>query len=313
MKILQVLDPAHKHWVQGGTFKDLRASSTFFENEPLYLGSPLRTQKFFPWIRGIFKTINADSILFSSLTPLENYFRVKRFIPKKQMVAVWFTHQEGLFTNLQLKALNSCEVVFVHSTQEKKHLEMLITSKIEVTIGAVDFSRFEMPPKLDSCIVWVGTPNERKNPEELLRLATENPDLRFRILGKNWSGTALGSKISYLPNIEYSEINGPLKSSDLDGCDMYICTSTIEGGPMPMLESIAGNLKVISRDVGFVQDVFREFGITSSNIYSSFEDILPLINRLRNEEVPTYAAMVKTYSFERLAAVIAKHFASSAI
>ncbi len=75
-----------------------------------------------------------------------------------------------------------------------------------------------------------------------------------------------------------------------------------------MLESIAGNLKIISRDVGFVQDVFKEFGISGANIYSSYEEILPLVNRLRSEEKPRYATMVKTYSFERLATLIAQHF-----
>jgi glycosyltransferase involved in cell wall biosynthesis len=308
MKILQVLDPAHEHWVQGGTFKDLRACSKFFEDEPLYLGSPFRTQPFFHWIRGIYKAINADCILFSSLTPLENYFRVKRFLAKKQTLAVWFTHQEGFFSTLQLRAMNSCEVVFVHSNQEKSHLEPLISSKVEVTMGAVDFSRFESPPVLGTCIAWVGTPNARKNPEEILRFATENPDLKFRILGKNWSGTLPGARVPFLPNLEYLEVNGPLKSSDLNGCDIYICTSFIEGGPMPMLESIAGNLKIISRDVGFVQDVFKEFGISGANIYSSYEEILPLVNRLRSEEKPRYATMVKTYSFERLATLIAQHF-----
>jgi len=310
MKILQVLDPAHKYWVQGGTFEDLRANSEIFETCPAFLGAPFRTQKFFPWVRSFLKTINADYILFSSITPLENYYKVIRFFPKKQKMAVWFTHQEGRFTTLQLRALNACKVVLVHSSQEKKNLELLISSKVEVTLGAIDSSRFSRSSKPGLCVVWIGTPNIRKNPEEFLRLAAENPELKFRILGKNWLGTSLMVRITQLPNIEYSEITGPLKSSDLDGCDIYICTSAIEGGPMPLLESVAGNLKVLSRDVGFVRDVFKEFGVSTDFIYSKYEEILPLVNRLRDLPAPNYGSRIKVYSFERLGRLIAERLFS---
>jgi glycosyltransferase involved in cell wall biosynthesis len=311
MKILQVLDPAHEHWVQGGTFKDLRLNSEFFETRPVYLGAPFRTQRFRTWICSFLKTTKFDYILFSSITPLENYYRLSRFFPRKQKMAVWFTHQEGEFTPLQLSALDSCAVVFVHSLREKMNLELLISSNVEVTLGAIDSSRFSSPPKPGKCVVWIGTPNIRKNPDEFLRLASENPSLSFRILGKNWLGTHLANRILQLPNIEYSEIIGPLKSSDLDGCDIYICTSMIEGGPMPLLESIAGNLKVLSRDVGFVRDVFYTFGISTKFIYSRYEEILPLIGQLRNSPVPNYSSKIHFYSFNRLSKLISESLFST--
>ena len=306
MKILQVLDPSHEFWVQGGTFKDLRQASDIFEDFPIYLGAPFRTQRFRPWIRSLLKSINADHIIFSSITPLENYYRVVRFFPRKQKVAVWFTHLEGKLTVSQLKALNYCKVVFVHSTQEKRNLELSLSSKIQVTLGAVDLSRFSRPSKPDMCVLWVGTPNIRKNPQEFLRLASQHPELKFRILGKNWLGTNLVESIYQLRNIEYREITGPINSSDLDGCDIYLCTSLIEGGPMPLLESIAGNLKVLCRDVGFVRDVFREFGISTEFIYSKYDEILPLIKRLRAMPKPDHSSKIQAYSFERLSNMIAE-------
>ena len=310
MRILQVLDPSHKNWVQGGTFKDLRLNSKIFNENPVYLGAPFRTQQILHWLRSIQKVFSSKYILFSSITPLENYYKIARFFPKKRKLAVWFTHQEGRFTALQLRALNSCKVIFVHSSQEKFNLESMVSSKVEVTLGAIDSSRFSRSPNPGMCILWIGTPNERKNPREFLRLASDNPDLNFRILGKNWIGTHLGDKITRISNIEYYEITRPLESSDLDGCDIYICTSFIEGGPMPLLESIAGNLKVLSRDVGFVQDVFREFGISSDFIYSEYEEIVPLINRLRRESRTNYGSRIEIYSFERLGRLIAENLFS---
>ena len=309
MRIKHVLDPSHANWVLGGIFRDLRTQSEAFEAKPAYLSSFPGVTWIFPWLRVSFTLLTRKNLLFSSITPLENYFKLVRFLPREQHIGLWFTHQEGSFTNIQEKALRSCNVIFVHSNRDKERLSGIVTCRIVVVIGAIEPTRFAKNPTKGNRVLWVGTPNERKNPGELIRFASDNPELEFRILGKGWKGTPVYASIVSLPNIEYIEILSPLYSFDLDGCDIYLCTSFIEGGPMPLLESTAGNLKVITRDVGFVRDVFSEFGISEQFIYSSYEELRPLIEQHRsNPGFPQYSTKAKEYSYSRLANTVITEF-----
>jgi glycosyltransferase involved in cell wall biosynthesis len=309
MRIKHVLDPSHANWVLGGIFSDLRSQSEAFETNPSYLSSFPCVNRIFPWFRVFLTLLTEKNLLFSSITPLENYFKLARFLPREQHIGLWFTHQEGPFTDIQEKALRSCDVIFVHSNRDKERLSGIVSCRIVVVVGAIEPTRFAKNPTKGNRVLWVGTPNERKNPGELIRFAFDNPELDIRILGKGWRGTPAFHSIENLPNIEYVEIFGPLNSSDLEGCDIYLCTSLIEGGPMPLLESTAGNLKVISRDVGFVRDVFSRLGISEQFIYSRYEEMRPLVeqHRLANG-FPHYADQAKEYSFLRLAKTVITEF-----
>jgi len=298
LKITQVLDPAHEQWVQGGTFKDLRNVSKIFNQRPIYIGSPFRTQGPLIWIVSCFKIFLGRHLLFSSLTPLVNYYRVYRFLPKLSKIGLWFTHQENSFSKSELLALSRCDVIFVHSLKQKKELEKIVKSKVEVMLGAIEVSRFKDSAVIGRRIVWVGTPNFRKNPDLLISLARANPDLDFLLLGKGWSKSPLMKTINSLRNIEYREIIAPLTSKDFDGCDIYLCTSRIEGGPMPLLESLAAGLHPISTNVGFVEDLYNFFGISEKYIYSDYSKIVSLISQIR--QAGHQEKLLKTNNFTNL-------------
>ena len=311
MKITQVLDPAHEQWVQGGTFKDLRNVSKIFNQRPIYIGSPFRTQGPLIWIVSCFKIFLGRHLLFSSLTPLVNYYRVYRFLPKLSKIGLWFTHQENSFSKSELLALSRCDVIFVHSLKQKKELEKIVKSKVEVMLGAIEVSRFKDSAVIGRRIVWVGTPNFRKNPDLLISLARANPDLDFLLLGKGWSKSPLMKTINSLRNIEYREIIAPLTSKDFDGCDIYLCTSRIEGGPMPLLESLAAGLHPISTNVGFVEDLYNFFSISKQFIFYNFDQIVPLIDELReNQRKDSFILQNKItkLSFENLSNLIISHY-----
>ncbi len=185
MRIKHVLDPSHANWVLGGIFRDLRAQSDVFEANPAYLSSFPGINQIFPWFRVFFTLLTERNLLFSSITPLENYLKVVRFVPRYQHIGLWFTHQEGSFTCIQEKALRSCDVIFVHSSRDKERLSGIVSCQIVVVIGAIDPARFTRNPTKGNRVLWVGTPNERKNPSELIRFAFDNPEIDIRILGRD--------------------------------------------------------------------------------------------------------------------------------
>jgi glycosyltransferase involved in cell wall biosynthesis len=308
-KILQVLDPSHESWVQGGVFKDLRNSSNVFHKTPVYLGSPFKTQSIFRWAWSVLRIAVSRKILFSSLTPLENYSKVFFLLGYFQQKTLWFTHSEYALNPRQLRAINRCGAVLVHSNKAKIDLQQFYTGKTIVMLAAIDFCRFSIPPKSGEKIVWVGTYSPRKNPESFLQFVSENLDLNFRIIGKNWPKDSI-SKINS-KNLEYLEISGPLSASDFDNCDIYLCTSSVEGGPMPLLESIASGLNPLTPDVGFAQDLFEYFKISKEYIYEDFNDLRKLINRIRLERANNIypdRMKVTNLNFENLSALISNSY-----
>jgi glycosyltransferase involved in cell wall biosynthesis len=308
-KILQVLDPSHESWVQGGVFKDLRNSSKVFRKTPVYLGSPFKTQGVFRWAWSVIRIVFSRRILFSSLTPLENYSKVFFFIGYFQQKTLWFTHNEYALNERQLKAVNRCGAVLVHSSKAKKNLQEFYTGETIVMLAAIEFDRFLIPSKNGDKIVWVGTYSPRKNPDYFLKFVSENLDLNFRIIGKDWP-LDVRSKME-IRNLEYLEISGPLSSSDFDNCDIYLCTSSIEGGPMPLLESIAAGLNPITTDVGFTQDVFEYFKISKEYIYKDTNDVRKLIENIRLERsnnIYTDRMKVRNLNFNNLAALISNSY-----
>jgi len=254
-KILQILDPAHKTWVQGGVFKDLREASNFFFSDPVYLPAPLHPLRFFNWLKSCLKIFRHQYVLFSSLTPLENY---RRFPWRPaQSIGLWFTHKERELTSYEIECLRECTVVFVHSDRARTELREIGIVNVVVTVGALRLERFKESPETGNHVVWVGTPHQRKRPDLLLEVAKLLPNISFLVLGKGWRESNRWNELKYLTNVEYREIVGPLCSEDFKGCGIYLMTSEIEGGPMPLMESVAAGLFPICTDTGFVNEIFE--------------------------------------------------------
>lgn len=306
-KILQVLDPSHKDWVLGGMFKDLRFQQELFEEKPIFISPPNTFLNTFWWIIQSWQVSCSDYVLFSSLTALENFGR-SRFRRKKQILGVWFTHQEFAFSSFERKQLQRCRYIFVHSENTRKWLQAEFPKTLVIqVVGAIDLKRFDRPAKPGGDVVWVGTPVRRKNPEHLLELASAAPHLRFRVLGKNWSNSKYMDKLALFSNIEYVEISEALSSSDFDGCLIYLMLSQIEGGPMPLLESLAAGLIPVCTRTGFVEDLLSAINL-EQNIVDGFnaEEIIQLMESITNIEndVQGRISFAKQFDFHRLRSII---------
>ncbi len=307
LQIVQVLDPSHRNWVLGGIFSDLRMVDSAFKQNPIYLPSPFSLLGFFRWVSGKCQLTRHNVILFSSLTPLVNFTKVN-FMSKRKLLALWFTHKEDEFSKEEIRAIQRCSIVFVHSRLAKQSLmELFPSCKFVVVIGAIDTSRFEVPAIPGDTIAWVGTPNIRKNPQLIVRLALEFPELKFRLIGKGWGESEYWKDIEHLQNLEYREVDKALSSADFDWCDKYLMLSKIEGGPMPLLESLAAGLVPICTRTGFVEDILIPLGL-QDQIVDAF-DLTEISKKLaqRSENLgsrPARIEFAKQFDFHKLSELI---------
>ena len=124
-------------------------------------------------------------------------------------------------------------------------------------LAALDTSRFSRASTSEKRIVWAGTSVKRKRPNLFLDLVETRPDLQFLLIGHSWSKHPLFQRVTRLKNLVYKEFQGPLGSELLDGCDIYLMTSEFEGGPMPLMETLAAGIVPICTRTGFVEAIFE--------------------------------------------------------
>ena len=306
-RIQQVLDTSHELWVQGGVFTDLRRSSKVFTENPTYLPAPNSAKNIFYWFSQCLNIRKFDRVLFSSLTPLENYVRFP-FRKRKQRIGLWYTHKDGNFSSLEKSSLQSASVIFTHSTLEWKKIDMITSTKKVEMLAAIDSSRFYRRAKMGSCIAWVGTSVERKRPELFLDFVDTSPKQNFRLFGHNWSSSPYSQRIENMANLEIVELNGPMDSEKFDGCDIYLMTSRIEGGPMPFLEAIAAGIVPICTNTGFVKSIFELIDLPAQLLIEpNIKSISRAVDWVRSESFLISDAQRETIlslDFQRLATII---------
>ena len=313
-KILQVIDPSHDVWVLGGIFRELRALNTQFYPIPKTLPPPNSLKNFYSWIKARKAISRSDLLIFSSLTVLVNF---TRFFPiRKHKIGLWFTHKSGKFNRLEIRALTKCSVIYVHSQSAREQLNLVVKSpQIIVVIGAVEKSRFSSPSTPGPKIAWVGTPNPRKNPQLLLEIVESLPNFEFLLLGNGWANSPLYKKVQSLPNITYREITKALNSRDFDGTSTILITSSLEGGPMPLLEGMAAGLTPIYTDCGFLEDVMEYVGLDfqplEANCRAFVDKIISQSPKNSPELNQEIRERVLALSFERLSKIIVNSLSES--
>ena len=284
-KILQVLDPSHETWVQGGVFLDLRNANQGMFKGPIYLGSAPKNLRILVWYAKKIYISFHKKVIFSSLTPAENYLKFFYNFNRQCKFVVWYTHLDHDYTQSELRVLTHAHAALVHSSSEKQRLEKKFPNlKIIKILGAIEKSRFKVEAARGSKIVWVGTSHKRKRLDILLLIIDKLPSYNFLIIGKDWPKDLIEKLIATKTNVKYHEIEGPLTSSSFDGCNIFIMTSDIEGGPMPLFEAVASGLSPISRNTGFARDIFeiigsQDFLITTNEDAESISE--SFVNRIK--------------------------------
>lgn len=266
MKKIQILiDPSHSNWILGGLFNEVAECNANFFLKPKKI-SNIKSKFIFTTVVNIFKlSFQKNPILFSSVTPLENFLKLSKF--NSNLKILWFTHQYGVISNNTISALKTADLIFVHSKQEIDFLRQYNNSSpIIPLIGAIKPELFSRVTRSGKKIAFIGTSAKRKNPDVFLQFAIDNPNLQFKVLGRNWENQEIWRICKGLKNIEYIEIQKQINSYDLMDCSHYLMLSSKEGGPISLIESVAAGLIPICTRTGIVEDFLGECGYSDQII-----------------------------------------------
>lgn len=298
--ITVVMDPSHKNWVLGGIFRDaIKTNPAMFEKSVYFYHPSIRN---LPFLTNVKSGLSNRNLLFTSLTPLVNFLRVPgRNRPKT--ISLWFTHKEGKLNREEIRALRSCDYVFLHSFWEVENLTKFTNAKLIPLIGAVVPDRFSRPSVIGKKVVIVGTPSPRKNPQLLISIVRQLTNIDFLLIGKSWSNSPYWNDLLGINNVTYREIEGPLESRNLDGCSTYLCLSSIEGGPIPLLETMAAGLIPISTPVGIARDLLPKANLQNNFINIQFQkNVVAKINAVHANTTDIQRELIRrialTYDIE---------------
>lgn len=86
-------------------------------------------------------------------------------------------------------------------------------------------------------------------------------DIDLVIVGKGWAATVRDLK-SMGVNVEWRETVAIETLREIyQGCSVYLCTSYVEGGPLPLLEAMAMGVTTVSTPVGLARDILAGTGL----------------------------------------------------
>lgn len=99
---------------------------------------------------------------------------------------------------------------------------------------------------------------ERKNPDLLFDIVKKMPDVRFILLGVGWEKFSSFEEMSLLENFcYYGNLEYDRYPSMYHEMDVFLSTSLLEGGPVPLLEAMLSNVVPVVSNTGFSGDIVK--------------------------------------------------------
>lgn len=148
-------------------------------------------------------------------------------------------------------------------TMNSRAREALIASgvrpaRIATLVGASDPERFRPHQRPGAGVVGLSAAYyPRKNPELMAAVVRAMPDLHFILIGKDWEQWDGFAALLTYGNFEYLTIPYADYPAAYARMDVFLSTSALEGGPIPLIEAMMCNLVPVVSDTGFAPDIIR--------------------------------------------------------
>ncbi|MCA9128353.1 MAG: glycosyltransferase family 4 protein [Planctomycetales bacterium] len=207
---------------------------------------------------------------YKALPQVETYFfchyhfylsalRINPWLAGKNCV-VWFTHpKEADFGAPEtIAALQKATVVTMCSKWRNLLIDKgLHPERVTTIVGAADPDLFPTHRRGGGKVGFCTAYYERKNPNRILELVRMLPEFQFVLLGRNWEQSPQLPHMLSLPNFEYREASYSEYPQFYAELDVFVSASELEGGPIPLLESMMSNVVPVASDTGFAPDVIQ--------------------------------------------------------
>jgi glycosyltransferase involved in cell wall biosynthesis len=236
------------HWILDGICKEIRDRIGFAKVRCISVGEPLPDARFY---------------FFSHYVFFAKYLRPMSPVFVRPSL-VFATHLEPskhrVDDALVARILDLSANVICMNAALRERLERLGVRRdnLSVVIGGADPEVFVPHVRTSSGKVgFCSSYYQRKSPETVLAIVRSMPHREFLLLGKNWRNCELFEQLNALPNFEYVETEYVHYPAHYSRMSIFVSVSLLEGGPIPLLESMMCNVVPVASRTGFAPDVIE--------------------------------------------------------
>ena len=272
----------HRKWIIGGIFREAAEACSIKASWRVYPTSKRDFLNPKVWMTKLNPRFGSLNIYAHQ----DTYFSIFAANPERVTLSrnrVYMTHlNEGHFlSEFQINALQYCEKLLVQNLEMQNLLTTLGISKDRIVRvpGAVNRDAYrpnENMPEFQY-VLFSGDFKYRKNPDLVARVIASMPDINFVVHGKNWK-IFPPEFLKGLPNlkrIDFDLNNQPLL---IRQASTYVSLALIEGGPYPVLESLASGTPVVATDTGFCSEFVN---ITNGRLLPNRPEVELVVSSIR--------------------------------
>ena len=191
------------------------------------------------------------------------FYRAIRHNPKilNRKNIVMFTHPNWTFSFSEshvIWCLNKADkVICLNSKVQKELIAAGLDAKKTALIHiASDPDFFYTHERETGAVGFCSAFGERKNPEMVYQLVKNMPGRKFYLIGRYWENYERYDEMKKMTNFTYYNNESYDTYPDLyNTIDIFISPSTLEGGPVPVLEAMLSNCFPIASKTGFCPDI----------------------------------------------------------
>ena len=267
--ITYVAREADKDWIFGAKVRRLAKFSGLYSNT--YFHNRLRN---LPDSDGYFFVFH------------QYFYRAMRHNPKilNKKNIVMFTHPNWTFSFSEshvIWCLNKADKVICLNSKVQRELIAagLNAHKTELIHIASDPNFFYAHERKTGAVGFCSAFGERKNPEMVYQLVKNMPERKFYLIGRYWEQYEKYEEMKKMTNFIYYN-NEPYETyPDLyTKIDIFISPSTLEGGPVPVLEAMLSNCFPIASKTGFCPDVISDgYNGFLFDVDADYQEVIRLI------------------------------------
>ena len=207
-----------------------------------------------------FRLPQATSYFFAHYSFLQICLKLNPQLWSRRLF-VFYTHprEEEVNSDDLVYALNRAEQIFCMNSQSVEALAALGVERrrLSCLIGGADPAVFRAHRRGSGCVGFCAAYYERKSPDTILAIVEALPQRQFILIGRGWHSYPQFARLAGLTNFVYVEPEYNTYPDYYAQMDVFVSAAKLEGGPIPLIETMMCNIVPVASRTGFAPDIIE--------------------------------------------------------
>jgi glycosyltransferase involved in cell wall biosynthesis len=177
-------------------------------------------------------------------------------------VLIWYTHPRDIpySTEQQVEAYSKAtQLICTGEAFLRTWLDAgLPRARASVVLGGADPHLFKTHERGGGVVGLSSSYYPRKGAERIHEVVRRLPGRQFHLLGRGWEEYPAFAELKALANFRYTEAPYKDYPKHYATFDVFLSMSTLEGGPIPLLEAMMANAVPVASRTGFAPDLIED-------------------------------------------------------